>query len=103
MVAPIRHRTRDCVYDIPKCKLTKNPIFTHYFITNDKWVPLVEKGATSKDQQRILIFTSRDQATIFALECDAIDDFLVIGLTKDTWNVFKQTEQYIIVSKEGDK
>lgn len=49
MVAPIRHRTRDCVYDIPKCKLTKNPIFTHYFITNDKWVPLVEKGATSKD------------------------------------------------------
>ncbi len=102
MVAPIQTKYKDRIYDMPKCKIVHNPVFTHYFICNDKWVPLVEKGATNPQDQKILVFTSRSQATEFALLCDAVQDFLIIGLTNDTWNVFKQSEKYVIISEPLD-
>lgn len=95
MVAPARYKDR--VYDKPEYKEDYNPVFTHYFITSHDWIPLVEKDS---DKQRILVFLSRDQASIFAMRCPSIQDFLVIGLTESTWNVFRENEQYIIVSEE---
>ena len=99
MVAPIRNRTRDIVYDIPKCKLHKNLLFNYYFICNDKWVPLVEKNKVGEVSERILVFTNREQATQFALECDAIQNFLIVGMTDETWKIFKENEKYVIISE----